>query len=126
MSAAYRSLLEQIRLAFPQPVSDPVHDSYFVHSILRALDAVDGMKSELPLLGKMRPADYATASQGPAARPGPDSSSRSPQELVGYLEGITIYGHPRTQENVIVQPAIPSLIGVLLAALYNPNLSWDE
>jgi glutamate/tyrosine decarboxylase-like PLP-dependent enzyme len=26
----------------------------------------------------------------------------------------------------VAQPSIPSLIGVLLAALYNPNLAWDE
>ena len=58
---AYRSRLEQIRQAFPQPVSNPVHDSYFVHSILRALDAVDSMKSDLPVLGKVQPADYAAA-----------------------------------------------------------------
>src|SRR5206468_3928925 len=47
-------------------------------------------------------------------------------ELVRYLEGITLYNHPRTQQNVIEQPSIPSLIGVLLAALSNPNLAWDE
>src|SRR5205823_764693 len=40
--------------------------------------------------------------------------------------GMPIFGHPRTQQNVIVQPSIPSLIGVLLASLYNPNLAWDE
>ena len=57
----YQQLLEKLREAFPQPVSDPVHDSYFVHSILRALDAVDGMKSDLPLLGEVRPSDYAAA-----------------------------------------------------------------
>ena len=34
----YRDILEKIRLAFPQPVSHPIHDSYFVHSIMRALD----------------------------------------------------------------------------------------
>jgi glutamate/tyrosine decarboxylase-like PLP-dependent enzyme len=37
-----------------------------------------------------------------------------------------IYGHPRIQENVMTQPSIASLIGVLLAALYNPNLCWDH
>ena len=57
----HRCRLEQIRQAFPQPISNPVHDSYFVHSILRALDAVDSMKSELPILGKVRPPDYATS-----------------------------------------------------------------
>ncbi len=39
---------------------------------------------------------------------------------------MTIFGHPRTQQNVVAPPTIPSLIGVLLASLYNPNLAWDE
>lgn len=125
MPAAYRGLLEQMRLAFPQPVSNPVHDSYFVHSILRALDAVDGMKSELPLLGEVRPNDYAAAAEA-SLRDRSSSIERVTAELVGYLQGSTIYGHPRSQENVITQPSIPSLIGVLLSALYNPNLAWDE
>jgi glutamate/tyrosine decarboxylase-like PLP-dependent enzyme len=125
MLAAYRALLDQIRQAFPQPVSDPVHDSYFVHSILRALDAVDGMKSDLPLLGEVRPSDYAAATQA-MLDDRPKTIEQVSAELVGYLEGITVFGHPRMQENVITQPAIPSLIGVLLAALYNPNLGWDH
>ena len=41
MAPSYRDALEHIRRAFPQPVSDPIHDSYFVHSIMRALDQVD-------------------------------------------------------------------------------------
>lgn len=45
---------------------------------------------------------------------------------MGYLRGMTIFGHPRTQQNVIPQPTIPSLIGVMLAALHNPNVAWDE
>jgi L-2,4-diaminobutyrate decarboxylase len=125
MSAPYRTLLDKIRLAFPQPVSDPVHDSYFVRSILRALDAVDSMKSELPLLGEVQPVDYQAATQA-KLRDEATSLEQATAEVVRYLEGITIFGHPRTQENVITQPAIPSLIGVLLSALYNPNLSWDE
>ncbi len=125
MTAAYRSTLEQIRLAFPQPVSNPVHDSYFVHSILRALDLVDGMKSKLPILGRAEPLDYAAAVQQQLAD-APSSIEKVTAELVGYLEGITVFGHPRWQENVLTQPAIPSLIGVLLSALYNPNLGWDH
>ncbi|MBI4519428.1 MAG: hypothetical protein HY701_01210 [Gemmatimonadetes bacterium] len=58
MSAPYRSILQQIRLSFPQPVSDPIHDAYFVFSILRALDQIDGMKSDVPILGQARPLDY--------------------------------------------------------------------
>ena len=47
-------------------------------------------------------------------------------DLVSYLRGMTIFGHPRTQQNVIPPPTIPSLIGVLIASLYNPNIAWDE
>jgi glutamate/tyrosine decarboxylase-like PLP-dependent enzyme len=125
MSAPYRELLQRIRTAFPQPVSDRIHDSYFVHSIMRALDQVDALKSELPLLGGNGSADYEAARRADL-RPNLASLEEVTSELVGYLEGMPIFGHPRTQQNVITQPSIPSLIGVLLASLYNPNLAWDE
>lgn len=32
MSATYHQLVNSLRQAFPQPVSDRVHDSYFVFS----------------------------------------------------------------------------------------------
>jgi glutamate/tyrosine decarboxylase-like PLP-dependent enzyme len=125
MAAAYREILNKIRLAFPQPVSDRVHDSYFVHSIMRALDQVDARKSELPILGRIEPLDYE-ASRRMVLREHGASVEEVTADLVGCLEGMTVFGHPRTQQNVIVQPSIPSLIGVLLAALYNPNIAWDE
>ena len=61
MATPYREKLDKIRLAFPQPVSDRVHDSYFVHSIMRALDLVDVLKSEVPVLGPREPLDYGAA-----------------------------------------------------------------
>ena len=54
MAAPYRKLLDTIRTAFPKPVSDRVHDSYFVHSLMRAIDAVDTLKSERPILGERK------------------------------------------------------------------------
>ncbi|MCC6418197.1 MAG: aspartate aminotransferase family protein [Gemmataceae bacterium] len=125
MTAPYRDVLRKIRTAFPQPVSDRIHDSYFVHSVLRAIDRVDALKSELPLLGTPAPPDYEAARRA-ALRPHPSSLEDVTSELVGYLEGMPIFGHPRTQQNVVAQPSIASLIGVLLSSLYNPNLSWDE
>ncbi|MEI7685292.1 MAG: pyridoxal-dependent decarboxylase [Planctomycetota bacterium] len=121
----YRDLLTKIRLAFPQPVSDRVHDSYFVHSMMRALDQVDTLKTELPTLGIAPPNDYAAA-EDCRLRPHLGTVEDVTTELVGYLKGMTIFGHPRTQQNVTPPPSIPSLIGVLLASLYNPNLGWDE
>lgn len=125
MPTTYRELLAKIRLAFPQPISDRVHDSYLVHSMMRALDQVDALKTELPTLGVAPPNDYATA-QNAKLRQGLGTVEDVTTELVGYLKGMTIFGHPRTQQNVTPPPSIPSIIGVLLASLYNPNLGWDE
>ena len=122
---AYRNILEQIRLAFPQPVSDAIHDSYFVHSIMRALDQVDDLKTHLPMLGEIVSGDFEKAREATL----PDTMTSIEDvtaDLVSYLRGMTLFGHPRTQQNVIPPPTIPSVIGVLLASLYNPNLVWDE
>ena len=121
----YRDVLEKIRLAFPQPVSNPIHDSYFVHSMMRALDQVDALKTHLPMLGTLVPGDFGAARQANL----PDAMSSVEDvtaDLVGYLRGMTIFGHPRTQQNVIAPTTIPSLIGVLLASLHNTNIVWDE
>ena len=121
----YHERLTRLRDAFPAPVSDRMHDAYFVFSILRALDGVDAMKSEVPLLGRPQALDYAAAEQTELAE-----ESRSVEEvahlLVGKLEGMPIWGHPRTQINVVPPPSIPSVIGSLLPAIYNPNLVSDD
>jgi len=125
MEATYRKVLEHIRMAFPQPVSNRVHDSYFVHSIMRAIEAVDTLKSERPILGERGELDYSAARNSRLAEKG-SSVETVTQELVQYCSGLTLWGHPRTQQNVVPPVTISSLIGVLLSSLYNPNLSWDE
>ena len=47
---------------------------------------------------------------------------RSVEEVARQLEGMPIWGHPRTQINVVPPPSIPSVIWSLLPAIYNPNL----
>ena len=125
MAAPYRAVLDKIRLAFPQPVSDRVHDSYFVHSIMRAIDAVDSMKSEWPILGERTPLDYEAARRTQLPETG-SSVEEVTARLVEYCSGLTLWGHPRTQQNVVPPVTISSLIGVLLSSMYNPNLVWDE
>lgn len=125
MGAQYRKLLDTIRTAFPKPVSDRVHDSYLVHSLMRAIDAVDTLKSERPILGERKELDYGAAKKSRLAKEG-KSVEAVTQELVEYCEGLTLWGHPRTQQNVVPPVTISSLIGVLLSSLCNPNLSWDE
>jgi len=121
----YQELLKRLRNAFPSPVSDPVHDGYVVFSLLRALDQVDSLKSDAPIVGSPREPDYAFALAQRLAESPRTVESVIP-ELVNCLQGMLIWGHPRSQVNVVSFPSIPSIIGVVLPSMYNPNLCSDE
>ena len=121
----YHERLTRMRDAFPAPVSDRKHDAYFVFSIMRALDRIDAMKSQVPLLGRPRALDYDAAGQAALAEEG-RSVEAVAQMLKDRLEGLPIWGHPRTQINVVPPASIPSIVGALLPAIYNPNLVSDE
>jgi glutamate/tyrosine decarboxylase-like PLP-dependent enzyme len=125
MTAPYSKIVADLRQAFPQPVSDRVHDAYFVFSILRALDQVDAMKSAMPMLGKPEELDYDAARTRRIADD-PVPLEQVTHRLVDYLSGMFIWGHPRSQVNVVPSPTIPSIIGGLLPSIYNPNLVSDE
>jgi L-2,4-diaminobutyrate decarboxylase len=125
MPAPYQSIVHDLRQSFPQPVSDRVHDAYFGFSFLRALDQVDAMKSAMPILGRPETLDYAAARQARVADD-PRSLEAVTQELVQHLSGMFIWGHPRSQINVVPSPTIPSIIGGMLPSIYNPNLVSDE
>ena len=125
MTTPYLDILKKVRLVFPQPVSDPIHDSYFVHSIMRALDQVDALKTQLPILGSVVPGNFEAA-RNVKLPPQMASVEAVTSDLVSYLRGMTIFGHPHIQQNVVPPPTIPSLIGVLLSSLHNPNVVWDE
>ncbi len=121
----YLELLETLRKVFPQPVSDPVHDGYVVFSMLRALDQVDALKSQAPILGMPTEPNYEAALRERVAQHGRTLESVIP-DLVSYLQGMFIWGHPRSQINVVPNPSLASIIGVLLPLTYNPNLCSDE
>lgn len=125
MTSPYQSLVESLKQAFPQPVSNRVHDAYFVFSFLRALDQVDQMKSDAPILGEAGELDYESA-RGETLRDAPQSLEDVTGRLVKYLSGLFIWGHPRSQINVVPSPTIPSIIGGLLPSIYNPNLCSEE
>ena len=123
--SSYRRHLESLRKAFPQPVSDQEHDAWFVFSMLRALDRVDAMKSERPVLGEPQQIDFSKAADARV----PDESGTVEsvsRQLVEHLSGMFIWGHPRSQSNVIPPPCIPGILGTLLPAIYNPNLCSEE
>lgn len=123
--ANYRDLLVALRRQFPQPVSDPEHDAYVAFSVLRALEQVDRLKSRVPILGAPVEPDFTAAREARVAE-----SGRSLEEVIGelvrHLEGMVIWGHPLSQVNVVPPPSTASIIGVLLASTYNPNLCSEE
>jgi L-2,4-diaminobutyrate decarboxylase len=125
MTAPYQDIVSQLRTAFPAPVSDRVHDAYFVFSFLRALDQVDALKSAAPMLGTAVTLDYDTARRR-RVNDDPSTLEAVTAELVRYFSGMFIWGHPRAQINVVPSPTIPSIIGGLLPSIYNPNLVSEE
>lgn len=125
MTARYQEILSTLATAFPQPVSDRMHDAYFVFSFLRALDQVDALKSARPILGQPVELDYEAAHRRRVADD-PQTLEQVTSELVHYLSGMFIWGHPRSQINIVPCPTIPSIIGGLLPAIYNPNLVSEE
>ena len=125
MTTSYKDIVSQLRTAFPAPVSDRLHDAYFVFSFLRALDQVDALKSAAPMLGTPVTLDYAAARQQRMAE-APSTLEAVTSDLVHYLSGMFIWGHPRAQINVVPSPTIPSIIGGLLPSIYNPNLVSEE
>ncbi|MAG92230.1 MAG: aspartate aminotransferase family protein [Planctomycetaceae bacterium] len=125
MTQSYENIVAALCEAFPQPVSDRVHDAYFVFSLLRALDQVDALKSARPMLGSPVELDFEAARDVRMAEESQSVEDVS-EKLVGYFSGTFIWGHPRSQINVIATPTIPSVIGGVLPAIYNPNLCSDE
>lgn len=125
MKAPYYSLVKELRLAFPQPVSDRIHDAYFGHAIMQAIEQVDGMKSKRPMLGEPVELDFEAARQCRIGEE-PLKLEEVTERLVQYLSGIFVWGHPRSQINVIPPATIPSIIGNLLPSIYNPNLVSEE
>lgn len=123
---SYREIVESLRQAFPQPVSDPVHDAYFVFNFLKTLDRVDQLKSERPLLGEpVGKLDHESARREPMPE-APRALEEVSKILVDHLSGMFIWGHPKAQINVIPAPTIPSILGGLIPSLYNPNLCSEE
>lgn len=124
----YKESLANIRLAFPQPVSDCVHDSYVIFCIMKALNQVDQMKSKTPLLGPSTMTLDVSDAATEAANLTDDGSSveKVNQLLVAALEGMPIWGHPNSMTNVVPPTTIPSIVGCLMPAIFNPNMVSEE
>ena len=145
----YKEILENLKTCFPSPVSNPVMDSYFVNTVSHFLDHVDSLKCIAPLLGAgMEKCIECTLHNVNKERlpmlsrvnqEGHSGNSRSqyfPEEmssveemtelLADYCQGMSIWSHPNAQINVTPSSTIPSIIAFIAAAIYNPNIIWDE
>ncbi len=122
----YADVLEHLKTYFPSPVSDPIMDGYFVHSVSRFLDQVDSLKSAKPLLGNGVKDNHYDASQQAVFPDAISSVEDMTALLADYCQGMTIWSHPNAQLNVIPPPTIPSITAFIAAAIYNPNIITDE
>ena len=121
----YGEILEQLKTYFPVPVSNPIMDGYFVHTISNFLDYVDKLKSAAPLLGGGRKSYYELSfdERFPERM---SSVEQVTKLLVDYCQGTIVWAHPNTQANVIPPSTIPSITAAITGAIYNPNIIWDE
>ncbi|MBM4275693.1 MAG: aspartate aminotransferase family protein [Deltaproteobacteria bacterium] len=120
----YLDLLERLKTYFPVPVSNPIMDGYFIHTISHFLDRVDDLKSAAPILGHSREEHYHAILE--EAFPEDMSNVEEVTELlVNYCQGMPIWGHPNAQVNVVPPTTIPSITAFIAAAIYNPNIIWD-
>lgn len=121
----YMRLLQRLKTCFPGPVSEPLLDGYFVHTVSRFLDRVDDLKSAAPLLGRSREAQYQK-DLGEGFPEVTQSVEEVTKLLTEYCQGMPIWAHPNSQVNVVPPTTIPSITAFIAAAIYNPNIIWDE
>lgn len=119
------AVMDKVRRLFPAPVSDTARDREFVDAIAVGLERIDALKTRRPYLGIRAPLDYEQAQTAAA----PERMVRAEDaiaEAAEYLNGMVIWGHPHTMENVGPPPSIPSIAGNLFCSIYNPNMASDE
>ncbi|MDD1607923.1 MAG: aspartate aminotransferase family protein, partial [Methylococcaceae bacterium] len=122
----YTDVLEHLKTYFPSPVSDPIMDGYFVHSISRFLDQVDNLKSAMPLLATGSNEQHYEDSQQATFPEQTRSIEEMTAMIASYCQGMMIWSHPNAQVNVIPPPTISSITAFIAAAMYNPNIITDD
>jgi L-2,4-diaminobutyrate decarboxylase len=121
----YTEILAHLKTFFPHPVSNPIMDGYFIHTLSRFLDRLDDLKSAAPILGHGRRGNYHIHQE--SGFPEELSSVEEVTEILAECcRGMPIWGHPNSQVNVLPTASIPSITAVMAASIYNPNLIWDE
>ena len=140
---SYAEILKWLKTCFPSPVSDPIMDGYFVHTVSHFLDHVDSLKGLAPILGVDEEPQSCRDAKAETREVNQiesilnlSSATDFPEQmttvegvtelLAGYLKGMNIWAHPNSQVNVVPPSSIPSIMAFIAAAIYNPNIIWDE
>ncbi|HWP01586.1 MAG TPA: pyridoxal-dependent decarboxylase [Methylococcus sp.] len=121
----YSEILETLKTYFPAPVSNPILDGYFVHTVSNFLDRVDGLKSAAPILDVSVAQDYEPY-RSLTIPEGMTTVEEITQMLADYCRGMVVWAHPNAQANVIPPPTVASIMAFVASAIYNPNIIWDE
>lgn len=124
-TSEYCKLLDALRSQFPRPAADPEGDAQFGDAVQQALAGVAALKNSSPILGTPSGPDANAAVHSQLAD-APQSIEATIAQLAERLTGLHQSGHAASQLNVTPPPSTASIIGVLLAAIANPNLCSDE
>jgi glutamate/tyrosine decarboxylase-like PLP-dependent enzyme len=126
MTRSYEEILKSVRAGFLDPILRRSHRASLESAIGLALDQLEEMQYGTPIWwSEGGEAEYESALK----RGMPESTSEMNEVisyLVHFLRGIPIYGHPETVPNVVPQSTIPSIVGVVLTAICNPNIMEES
>jgi L-2,4-diaminobutyrate decarboxylase len=122
----YLELVESLREAFPAPTLDRRQDAWLVHCITQAIAGTTNLKNQSPILNVRTPGSYENVRDARIDENPQLDLHAITREISSYLEGLTIWGHPLTQENVVPPPTIPGIVAGMLCTVFNPNLVWDQ
>jgi len=113
-----------VAAAFHAALSDPCTTGTSCFSIRGALDQVDSLNSQAPILGT--PCEPDSIVPGEPHRTAGQTLEAVIPELVSYLQGMFIWDIRAARFNIVPTRPSPALISVLLPLIYSPNLCSDE
>lgn len=121
----YQRRLEELRADFPSPDANSASDESIVMSLSELLRRALALKTAAPRLDDAGPSVASVSCEAARLDDHSRPLAQVLDELIECLRGMPLEVHPRNQVNVNVQPSTAGLAGVLLPALFNPNLSSD-
>ncbi|MFO0868761.1 MAG: hypothetical protein U0935_07390 [Pirellulales bacterium] len=121
MTLRYVAELAELRQAFPRPDPQDADDAAVAEALADVVRRALALKSSAPQLAGTARGGAAAATARLPDHPAPLEHVFA--ELLACLAGLPLEIHPYNQVNVNAQPSTAGLAGVLLPALFNPNLS---